>query len=296
MVWPFKRRARFGRYHVVRVIHDGEKSQVFLAEGHVASDTLTAIKLYKWQYDQLSQRLEQTHGMPSEAEVGRMLNPTSPCQVADHPIMVTKGDGREFGRRRGRRYIVLEYVAGVTLKSLISVRDARVWQQRVKYVSDFCRALGHVHLAGFVCRDFCSQNLIVQPTGDVKLVDLGFVAPAGQAYPERSGTPSYMAPEQVRAEPLTPAADIYALGMVLHEMLTGRLPYTSDVTGDDPAALEARRVEIMQKQLDEPPPELPDQVRSRSARLAGLVESCLKKDPAQRPQTADEVLAALRGQ
>ena len=294
MAWPFKRRSRFGSYHVTRVIHDGEKSQVFLAEGDVISESRAAIKLYKWEYDQLSLELEQKHAMPSEAEVGRMLNPTSPCEVADHPIVVTKGDAREFGKRRGRRYIVLEYVEGVTLKSLISVRDARVWQQRVKYLSDFCRALAHVHSAGFVCRDFCSQNLIVQPTADVKMVDLGFVAPAGQAYPERSGTPSYMAPEQVRAEPLTPAADTYALGMVLHEMLTGRLPYTSDVTGDDPAALEARRVEVMQKQIDEPPPELPDQVRTRSARLAGLVEHCLKKDPAERPQTAAEVLAMLR--
>ena len=295
MVWPFGgRRGRFERLHVVRVVHEGEKSVVYLAESSGSASHRAAVKLYRPQYDQLAHSLEQKYGIPSEAEMGMQLNPRTPAEVEHHPLVVTKSGGREFGRRNGCRYIVLEFVEGVTLKSLISVRDPRVWKGRVAFAADCCRALRVIHEAGFVCRDFCSQNLIFQPNGRLKLVDLGFVAPAGVAYAERSGTPGYMSPEQVRAEELTPASDIYSLGIVLYEMLTGRLPYVSDIRGDDPQSLEARRQEGMRMHLERPVPELPPEVARRSARLAAVATRCLQKDPPGRFQSVDELLGYLR--
>lgn len=300
MLWPFgPDKHRFGEYHVLRIIHDGEKSAVF--EAAPASDvpgvpgSSVAIKLYRPQYDRFIRRLEEKHGIPSEGEVGRRLNPRTPADARNHPIVITKGEGREFGKKSGCRYIVLELVHGVSLKSLISCDDPRVSARRVSFLVDCCRALGIIHAAGFVCRDFCSQNLIVQPDGHLKLLDLGFVAPAGLAFPERSGTPPYMSPEQVAAQPLTPASDVYSLGIVLHEILTGKLPYVSAITGQDLDSLEARRAEVMQMHLEKPVPQLPPEVQRGSPRLSMIAAKCLQKDPAARFSSVGEVLAALKG-
>jgi serine/threonine-protein kinase len=295
MIWPFGvPKQRFGEYHAVRLLHQGEKSVVYLAEPPGGPGGSVAIKLYRPQYDRFARRLEEKHGIPSEAEVGRRLSPKTPAEVPDYPIVTTKSEGREFGRRTGSRYVVLEYVEGVSLKSLISCRDPRVSARRVAFPADCCRALGIIHAAGFVCRDFGSQNLMVQPSGRLKLLDLGFVAPAGMAFPERSGTPPYMSPEQVAAQPLTPASDIYALGIVLYEIITGSLPYVSAITGEDLESLEARRKEVMQMHLERPAPEFAESVRRRSPRLCAIATQCLQKDPAARFQSAEELLAALK--
>lgn len=295
MIWPFGRKERFRGYNVLRPIFQGEKSQVFLAEPSRGGSRV-AIKLYSRPYDRSARRIEQEHDIPSEAEVGRKLNPKTPAQADGHPIVITLDDGREFGKLGAPRYIVLEFVEGVTLKRLITCRDERVWTRRVALLARCCRALATVHDAGFVCRDFVPQNLIVQGDDGVKLIDLGFVAPAGMAFPERSGTPSYMSPEQIEAGELTPASDIYSVGIMLHEMLTGRLPYVSDVTGDDPASEEKRRREVMAMHLEQPVPTFLDEVRRRSERLCAIAERCVQKDPEARYQSVPALLAALKGQ
>jgi len=299
MLWPFgAEKQRFADYHVLRVIHDGEKSAVFEAApaGEIPGvpGKSVAIKLYKPQYDRFIRRLEEKYGIPSEGEVGRRLNPKTAADTENYPIVITKAEGREFGKKTGCRYLVLEFVHGVSLKSLISCRDPRLSARRVGFLADCCRALHVVHEAGFVCRDFCSQNLMVQPDGHLKLLDLGFVAPVGLAFPERSGTPPYMSPEQVAAQPLTPATDIYSLGIVLYEILTGALPYVSGITGQDLESLEARRTEVMQMHLEKPVPQLPSEVQQKSPRLSAIVTKCLQKDPAARFASADDLLAALK--
>jgi serine/threonine protein kinase len=296
MIWPFGRRERFKGYNVLRLIFQGDKSHVFLAEPSRGGASRVAIKLYMRSYDRTARRIEQEHHIPSEAEVGRRLNPKDPAEVADYPIVITMDDGRELGRMGAPRYIVLEFVEGVTLKRLITCRDERVWKRRVALLAQCCRALQTVHDAGFVCRDFVPQNLIVRPDDRIKLIDLGFAAPAGMTFPERSGTPSYMSPEQIEARELTPASDIYAVGIMLHEMLTGRVPYVSDITGEDPASEEKRRREVMKMHIERPEPTFPDAVRRRSERLCTVAERCMRKDPSARYQSVPELLAALKGQ
>jgi len=105
-----------------------------------------------------------------------------------------------------------------------------------------------------------------------------------------------MAPEQIEARELTPASDIYAVGIMLYEMLTGRLPYVSDITGEDPASEEKRRREVMKMHLEEPEPTFPDAVRRRSERLCTVAERCTRKDPSERYQSVPALLAALKGQ
>jgi serine/threonine-protein kinase len=296
MIWPFGRRERFRGYNVLRLIYEGDKSHVFLAEASRGGASRVAIKLYTRAYDRTARAIEKEHGIPSEAEVGRKLNPRVPAEAEDHPIVITISDGRELGKIGAPRYIVLEFVEGVTLKRLITCRDERVWKRRVALLAQCCRALQVVHDAGFICRDFVPQNLIVQGDGKIKLLDLGFVAPAGMAFPERSGTPSYMSPEQIDAQELTPATDIYSVGIMLYEMLTGRLPYVSDIAGEDPESEEKRRREVMKMHLEQPEPTFPDAVRRRSERLCTVAERCMRKDPSVRYQSVPALLAALKGQ
>jgi serine/threonine-protein kinase len=188
---------------------------------------------------------------------------------------------------------VLEFVEGVGLKRLIARRESAIQERVGSIVFQLCRALRLVHKRNYVFRDFCSDNVIVDRTGALTVIDLGFVAPVGIAFEERSGTPSYMAPEQIRAEPLGFEADIYALGVIIFELLTGELPYVSRIAGDDPESARRRRLEVMRMHLDSPVPGLPEPVRTGIPVLGEVMTRCLQKNPQDRFHSAEEVMAAL---
>lgn len=285
---------RFGRFHVQKVIHEGDKSSVFLCESDPPEYIRVAIKLYQRTYDRTAAQLEKKYDLPSEGEVGRLLNRDGDAPDPRHPIVHTYGEGREFGKRTGRRYIVQEFVEGVALKRLVTCRDPRVAQFPAVFLVQVCKALKIMHDAGFVYRDLCSQNLVVKPDNHLKLIDLGFVAPSGRAYEERSGTPSYMAPEQITAQPLDPRSDIYAIGVMLYEMLRFRLPYEPSTPGESPEALERQANEVMKQHLEHPVPALPERFAGRRPRLEGIMTRCLQKSPDDRFQNVDEILDVFR--
>jgi serine/threonine-protein kinase len=290
---PFgKSRARFGQYYVTRLVHSGDKSFVFEA-GRVAEAPSVAVKLYTKSYDRRAAELERKYGLPSEAELGRIINPADAEGAQRSPVVATLGGGREYGRRRGTRYIVQEFVPGVCLKHLIACRDRSVVERCGSLVLQMCRALRQVHRKGYVFRDFCPDNLIVGPGGKLKLIDLGFVAPAGMAFEERSGSPSYMSPEQIRGEPLGAESDVYALGAVLFELLEGRPPYISRIPARDESAARRLRAEVMQMHLKAPIPPLSDPVKQRAGALGRLVPRCMAKRPEERFSSADELIAEL---
>lgn len=295
MRWPFSQPGRFGGCHVVKVVHDGDKSSVFLVEGAGGPAERAAVKLFKGQYDRLALQIEKNYGIPSEGDVGLALNPDPDRTYRHYPVVITIRQGREFGRRTGRRYIVQEFVEGVTLKSLVSCRDRRVARYPAAFVVQICQALHIVHEHGYVYRDLCLQNLIVQPNHRLKLIDLGFCAPADIAFAERSGTPSYMSPEQIRAEPLHPTSDIYSLGVVIYELLRLRPPYISRIGGEDEEAIEKRRQALMRMHLDKPVPELPGRISARKPKLSAIMTRCLQKAPADRFQSVDEIIELLTG-
>lgn len=286
-------RSRFGEYFSRRLVHAGEKSLVMEAAG-VRDVEPVAIKLYTGSYDRLAKKLEKKYGLLSEAEVGRILNPGGPAH-ADSRLVATLGAGTEYGRRRGNRYIVQEFVSGATLKKLIYCKDKRVKEHRRNWTRQLCLALKEVHCADLIYRDMCSDNIIVDESGRIKLIDLGFVAPPGIAFEERGGTPSYMAPEQVQALPLSQQADIYSLGAVIYEMLAGSPPYTAGMPGDSESARRQRQKNIMQQHISEPAPQLPEHAARQYPELSEIAARCLRKKPADRFRDVDEILNALRG-
>lgn len=189
----------------------------------------------------------------------------------------------DLGEVEGLYYITMEFVEGTSLKHLISSRGVLPVPVTVTLGKQLCRALEVAHEQGVIHRDIKPQNLIVEPSGTLKVMDFGIarlatrtdgVTQAGMAI----GTPEYMAPEQLLGDSVDYRADLYAAGCVLFECLTGRPPFTAD----SPITLVA-------KQLEETPPapgsinaEVPDQ-------LSQLVLRTLSKNPGERPQSAAEL-------
>jgi len=294
MRWPGGHSTgRFGSYHVVKMVHDGDKSSVFLAEKEGAVAERVAVKLYKGPYDRLAARIEKLYSIPSEGEVGMLLNPPDGVDPAKHPIVRTISHSHEFGKRRGRRYIVQDFIKGVALKRLVTCRDQRIARFPAAFIVQICQALTVVHAASYVYRDLCAENLIVAPNNHLKLIDLGFVAPPNIAFAEGTGTPSYMAPEQIRGEPLTPACDVYSVGILIYELLAGRLPYRSRVPGDSDSAVEARRKELHAMHLERDVPALSDKIRAHRPLLCAIMTNCMQKVPAERPQEAEDIIRGI---
>ncbi|NHA66617.1 serine/threonine protein kinase [Phycicoccus sp. CMS6Z-2] len=193
-----------------------------------------------------------------------------------HPNIATVYD---YGEEDVLAYLVMELVPGEPLSALVQ-REGRLDSARVRSImGQAALALGAAHEAGVVHRDVKPANILVQPDGTVKLTDFGIaraVEGSGQTLTgEIVGTPHYLSPEQALGEPATGASDLYALGIVAHEMLTGHRPFDKNTP-----------VATALAQVNDPPPPLPDDVPSE---LRALVEQCLAKSPAARPHSAREL-------
>ena len=181
-------------------------------------------------------------------------------------------------------YLLLEHVGGRTLRELLKTDGPFAVDAGVRIVQHVAAAVAHLHGHGLLHRDLKPSNVMLRE-GRPVLLDLGVVwrmAP-GRRPPDRSGTPQYLAPEQIARAPLTPATDVYGLGVLLVELLTGARPFPN---GDRAAgaALAARYPQLAQ------PPRL---ARALPAELARVIAGCLEHDPRARPQSAVEVARAL---
>ncbi|MGJ8642292.1 MAG: serine/threonine protein kinase [Luteolibacter sp.] len=177
--------------------------------------------------------------------------------VLNHPNIVTVHD---YGETEGLYYIVMEYVDGINLRDLL--RDGKMESaQALNIVPPICEALQYAHEKGIVHRDIKPENLLIDRDGRVKIADFGIASLVG-ATGEKSGTPPYMAPEQANTGKVDHRADIYALGVVLYEMLTGDRP-------SSPLNLPSQKV-----QLD--------------IRVDDIVLRALSKEPERRYRTAQD--------
>jgi serine/threonine protein kinase len=203
-----------------------------------------------------------------------------------HPNIVQVFD---FGidEPSGSHFIVMEYVRGQSGAELLRERGALPVDEALGILAQSCRGLAYAHRQGVVHRDVKPGNLLLAEDGTVKLADFGI---AKALYEESSitqvgsvlGTAAYLAPEQAHGEPAGPRADIYALGVVTYQMLSGRLPY------------EAQSLtELALKQQSEAPSRLDHVVSTVAPELAGAVERALALDPADRFATAEEMRSAL---
>ncbi len=202
-----------------------------------------------------------------------------------HPNIVTVYD---VGHDDNIHYIVMEYVEGSDLKELIHTQAPLRVGRALDIAIQVCAAVGFAHERGIIHCDVKPQNVLVLPDGQVKVTDFGIARAFTPQEREgkRWGTPHYAAPEMVSGRPLTPATDVYAIGILLYEMLTGVLPFDDT----DPT-------QVARRHLSEQPPPLWQHNPRVPERIQRILDVALSKEPTERYQTAaefGEVLEAYR--
>ncbi|WP_395848316.1 serine/threonine-protein kinase [Cystobacter fuscus] len=221
----------------------------------------------------------------AEEQVARLLAEARAVNAIRHRGIV---DIFGFGQvPDGRQYIIMEYLEGVALDAHLAERGRIPVSEVLDILDEVLSALGAAHGAGVVHRDLKPSNvfLVKQPDGSryVKLLDFGLAKmglPAGRTAQTRTdmvvGTPEYMAPEQARGQPVGPMTDLYALGVVAFEMITGRLPFT----GTSP-------VDLLMKHVDARPPKPSEFLPGLPPALDAFILQMLTKDPEARPGSAE---------
>ncbi|MGG5260261.1 serine/threonine-protein kinase [Phycicoccus avicenniae] len=193
-----------------------------------------------------------------------------------HPNIATVYD---YGEEGTLAYLVMELVEGEPLSALVRREGAQTTEKVRSVLTQAALALGAAHEAGVVHRDVKPANILVRDDGVVKLTDFGIArALDGSGHTltgEVLGTPHYLSPEQALGEPATGASDLYALGVVAHEMLTGKRPFDKNTP-----------VATALAQVNDPPPPLPDHV---TGSLRSVIEQCLAKRAEDRPASAREL-------
>jgi eukaryotic-like serine/threonine-protein kinase len=200
-----------------------------------------------------------------------------------HPNVVNIYDYGQWSD--GRPFLVMELIEGKTLSSVLNGGQCLPWRRAVSLTAQIASALAAAHAVGIVHRDVSTGNIMLTPNG-ARLLDFGISAPAGEPEPlpdsgDLQGTPAFMAPERLHGAEVTPAADVYALGVLFYRALTGRLPWAVQT-----------RAELLDAHLWLEPAPLPA--------IAGLPQAarrlclqCLEKEPADRPSSVE--LAATLG-
>jgi serine/threonine protein kinase len=196
-----------------------------------------------------------------------------------HPNIVTVYD---FGYDSGKLYIVMEYVPGTDLKLIIKRKGIFEFPEALHLMAQACAGIGYAHRAGLVHCDVKPHNMLVSPDNHLKVTDFGIARALSTIHPNEQsdfiwGSPLYFSPEQAAGIAPSPASDVYSLGVILYEMLTGRLPFYSH----DPDNLS--------RQHRESPPTPPSQLNlSIPFALEQILLKVLSKEPSSRYRTADQ--------
>jgi eukaryotic-like serine/threonine-protein kinase len=201
------------RYELIDRIDSGGMADIYSAKCKKTGN-IFAVKILK---DKFSDNAEYINRFKKEAEVVFAL---------DHPNIVRIYD---IGNDNGVYYIVMEYVEGSTLKALIDKKKSIPENEAIKYALQVCSALSLAHENGIIHRDIKPQNILINKEGNLKLTDFGIATSltSKQVYAKQViGSVYYISPEQARGEEAGACTDIYSLGIVLYEMLTGSLPHT----------------------------------------------------------------------
>jgi serine/threonine protein kinase len=261
-----------GAYRIERLLGEGGMGKVYEAEERL-SQRRVALKVLRPEL--------------ARSEPARRLfeNEMSILARLDHPNVVRCLACTEVD---GELVMALELLEGRTLRQLLATDEALDWQRALAIVQQIARALAaaHEHEPPIVHRDLKPENVMILDDGTIKVTDFGIakvLAALGNATTHSVGTLQYMSPEQIDAAPIDARSDLYALGLVLYELLTGRPPFESSSPR-----------ELLNMQCTKAPPELPESVRRALPRgIERLLFELLEKSPEARPGSAADVLYAI---
>lgn len=259
-----------GRYEIQEIIGVGGMAVVYKAHDNVENRTV-AIKILKEEF------------VSNEEFIRRFKNESKAIAVLSHPNIVKVYDV-SFGDLI--QYIVMEYIDGITLKEFIERQGSLRWKDAVYFTIQILKGLQHAHDKGIVHRDVKPQNIMVLSDGTIKVADFGiarFARNEQRTITDKAiGSVHYISPEQARGEKTDEKADIYSVGVMLYEMLTGQLPFEAE---------SAVSVAIMQLQRD---PKLPTEINPAiPVGLEQITMHAMQKTPERRYQSASELLCDL---
>ena len=258
-----------GRYELEELVGSGGMSNVFRAHDRLLERTV-ALKILHEQYTR------------DEDYVERFRREARAVAQLTHPNIVTVIDR---GEQDGRQFIVFEYVDGENLKEL-SARGPLDAREAIGLALQVAHALSFAHARGLVHRDVKPQNVLLNDDGQAKVTDFGIarsldvhgVTQTGTVL----GTSDYIAPEQARGQKVDPKTDIYSLGVVLYELLTGEVPFSGD-----------NFVAVAMRHVSEPPPSVLEHRPDCPVRVDLAIQRAMAKDPADRFASMDELCAEL---
>jgi predicted Ser/Thr protein kinase len=261
-----------GRYEIEELCGSGGMSSVFrardrLLERHVALKVLHG------------------HHADDEEYVERFRREARAVAQLSHPHIVTVIDR---GEDEGRQFIVFEYVKGENLKQLVGRNGRLPLRRALETAVAVADGLAFAHANGLVHRDVKPQNVLVDEEGEVKVTDFGIARSVDVEHGVTQtgavvGTSNYLSPEQARGRPVTPASDVYSLGIVLWELLTGDVPFPGE-----------NFVSVALRHVNEDPPDVRELRPEASPRLAAAVARALAKDPGRRFPSMEAFAAELR--
>ncbi|QDT39637.1 serine/threonine protein kinase [Stratiformator vulcanicus] len=262
---------RIGDYVLGTVLGRGTVGTVYRAVHHKTGEAV-ALKVLLPQVSE------------DEDIVARFNREIEILERLSHPNVIAL---HSWGRHKGQLYYTMELVEGGTLKQLLRNKISLQWQDAVEIGWQVCSALQHLHNHGVIHRDLKPANLFFADDGTVKLGDFGIALDTGATELTQSGltvgTYMYMSPEQIRGErAIGPKTDIYALGCLIYEMVTGRPPFQGE-----------NFAQIFDQHLQTPPPPISIYDPSIPEELDDLVQLMLKKNPEKRPFNARTVQGML---
>jgi len=257
-----------GRYRLVALLGKGGMGEVYRGED-LTLDHPVALKFLPAGTAVGESQLAQFH---NELRTARQVSHKNVCRLYD------------LGEADGRRFLTMEYVDGEDLASLLRRIGRLPADKAIEIARQLCAGLAAAHERGVVHRDLKPANVMIDGDGNVRITDFGLAVAAGAADAERAGTPQYMAPEQLAGKPATMQSDIYALGLILFEVFTGR------------RAFDAKTIADLIRQHESGQVTTPSSVvRDLDPAVERIILRCLEKDPAKRPPSALAVAAALPG-
>ncbi len=259
------------RYEILELVGTGGMAKVYKARCH-RLNRLVAIKILR---EDLSQDAEFRRRFHDESQAVAMLS---------HPNIVAVYD---VSRSSELEYIVMELIDGITLKQYMQKKGNKLnWREALHFITQITKALGHAHSRGIIHRDIKPHNVMVLRDGSVKVADFGIARVASGGHStltqEALGSVHYISPEQARGSHIDNRSDLYSAGVVLYEMLTGRLPFE----GDTPVAVAIQHINSIPLSPRELEPSIPEA-------LEAITMKAMAPNPDNRYLSADEMLADL---